>query len=160
MQQYVVIKTKLHTSHILVIVYNLPLETILLSASSKNTMTLCCTRCSAWTCTKTVAGILWVFFPKKKLWVAPCVTSMQRDWSHHHSARQFRDTEPLLGGSTQGNKLLFKAGSRKQRQAKPLAGNLSETEGRFLLILTSAGFAAPLTHPCHYLQSHPNRNKY
>lgn len=37
-QQYVVIKTKLHRSHILVIVYDLPLETIWLSAYSKNTV--------------------------------------------------------------------------------------------------------------------------
>lgn len=38
MQQYVVIKTKLHRSHILVIVHNLPLETVWLSAYSKNTI--------------------------------------------------------------------------------------------------------------------------
>lgn len=127
MQQYVVIKTKLCRSHILVIVYSLPLETILLSAYSKNTITFYCTRCSVWACSRTVSGI---FFPKKKPWIAPCVTSMQRDLSHHHSARQFKDTDPLLGGSTQGNKLLYKADSRKQRQAKPFAADLPETEGR------------------------------
>lgn len=128
MQQYVVIKTKLSRSPILVIVYSLPLETILLPAYSKNTITFCCTRCSVWACSRTVTGIL--FFFQKKLWIAPCVTSMQRDLSHHHSARQFKDTDPLLGGSTQGNKLLYKADSRKQRQAKPFASNLPETEGR------------------------------
>lgn len=57
-QQYVAIKTKLCKSHILVMVYNLPLETILLPVYSKNTITFCSTRCSVWTRSKTVTEVL------------------------------------------------------------------------------------------------------
>ena len=56
-QQYVVIKTKVRRSHILIMVYNLPLETILLPIYSKNTITFCCTRYSVWARSKIVTGV-------------------------------------------------------------------------------------------------------
>lgn len=129
MQQYVVIKTKLHISHISVIVYNLPVETILLSAYSINIIVFFCTRCSVWACSKTVTWILWFFFPKKSFEYFLVLLACKETDGSTTLPGSLR-TDPLLGGSTQGNTRLYKADSRKQRQAKPFSGNLPETEGR------------------------------
>lgn len=165
-QQYNVIKIKLHRSHILVAVYNLPLETILLPIYSKNRITFCCTRCSVWACSRTLFRRLFLlvlvflgffvclFF--LKLSIAPCVTSTQRDFSMDHTTTQFKNTDPLLGRSTKGDKLWYKADSRKQRQSNFLVTTLKLKEE--LIILTFVGLFSSLTHFCHYLQSHSELN--